>query len=393
MVKRRVVFLVVSVLLLSTMINIPYASAEEVDLTPNAKSAILIDQDTGTILFEKNSHEKLPPASITKIMTMLLIMEAIDTEQIALTDKVRISENAASMGGSQIFLEPGEEMTVDDLLKGIALASGNDASVALAEYIAGSEELFVEMMNKRVEELGLTNTQFKNSNGLPVDDHYSSAYDIAIISRELLKHEKIVEYTGLYQDYLRKDTANPFWLVNTNRLVRFYEGVDGLKTGYTNEAQFCLAATAKKDSLRVIAVVMGEPNTKTRNKEVSQLLDFAFSQYKNEVIYEEGQLVTDLEVSKGKEQIVSLIAPQQISILMKKSEKFEDYDQILKIKENVKAPIAKGDILGELQTVKDGNVVSTVPLVADSDVDKGNLLDMIKITTKSIFFLDKLTKN
>lgn len=393
MVKRKVVFLVVSLLLLSTMINIPYASAEEVDLTPNAKSAILIDQDTGTILFEKNSHEKLPPASITKIMTMLLIMEAIDNEQIALTDKVRISENAASMGGSQIFLEAGEEMTVEDLLKGIALASGNDASVALAEYIAGSEELFVEMMNKRAEELGLTNTNFKNSNGLPVDDHYTSAYDIAIMSRELLKHEKIVEYTGLYQDYLRKDTSNPFWLVNTNRLVRFYEGVDGLKTGYTNEAQFCLAATAKKDSLRVIAVVMGEPNTKTRNKEVSQLLDFAFSQYKNEVIYKEGQLVTDVEVSKGKDQKVSLVAPQQISILMKKSEKLDEYEQILKIKENVKAPIEKGDVLGEIQTVKNGNIVSTVPLIADSDVAKGNLLDMIKITTKNIFFIDKLTKN
>lgn len=219
-------------------------------------------------------------------MTMLLIMEALDQGKIALDDKVRVSENAASMGGSQIFLEVGEEMTVKDLLKGIAIASGNDASVAMAEYIAGSEEGFVHMMNKKVEELGLKNTHFVNSNGLPENDHYTSAYDIAIMSRELLKYEKITEFTGIYEDYLRKDTDNPFWLVNTNRLVRFYEGADGLKTGYTSEAKYCLSATAKRGSLRVIAVVMGEPNTKTRNKEISQLLDFAFSQYKNEVIYQ-----------------------------------------------------------------------------------------------------------
>lgn len=387
MLNKRLIYLVISALILSSFAFVPVAKAEEVDLAPNAKSAILIDQDTGTILFEKNSHEKLPPASITKVMTMLLIMEAIDTEQIKLTDIVRVSENAASIGGSQIFLEAGEEMTVEDLLKGVAVASGNDASVALAEYIAGSEEMFVDMMNKKAEELGLKNTHFVNSNGLPAKNHYSSAYDIATISRELLKYEKITDYTGIYQDYLRKDTTNPFWLVNTNRLVRFYDGVDGLKTGYTSEAKFCLSATAKKDSLRVIAVVMGEPNTKTRNKEVTQLLDYAFSQYKNSVIFEDEQIISELKIGKGKEETVGLIAPHQISILMKKSEKLEDYQQQIKLNENVVAPIEEGQVLGELNIMKDNNIVQTIPLVAANEVKKGNLLDMIKITSKQFLFI------
>jgi len=387
MIKKSIIYGVISTLIFSILF-IPVIHAEEVDFTPNARSAILIDQDTGTILFEKNSHEKLPPASITKIMTMLLVMEAIDSGQISLTDQVRISEHAASMGGSQIFLEVGEVMSVEDLLKGVALASGNDASVALAEYIAGSEEQFVQMMNKKAGELGLKDTHFMNTNGLPEENHYSSAYDVAIMSRELLKHEKITEYTGLYQDYLRKDSSHPFWLVNTNRLVRFYEGVDGLKTGYTSEAKFCLSATAKKGSLRVIAVVMGEPNTKTRNKEVSQLLDYAFNQYKNKVLYEKDQTITEVEVSKGKKESVSLTAPHQISLLMKKSEKEEEFEQVLKVKEKINAPIKKGDELGELQIIKNGELVQTISLIAGEDIEKANLWNMFKITMKKFLLIN-----
>lgn len=386
MMKKGIKYGVMSILLFSILLT-PVVKAEDVDFAPNARSAILMDQDTGTILFQKNIHEQLPPASITKVMTMLLIMEAIDSGQISWQDKVQVSEHAASMGGSQIFLEVGEQMKVEDLLKGIALASGNDASVAMAEYIAGSEEAFVQMMNKRAKELGLKNTNFLNSNGLPEPNHYTSAYDIAVISRELLKHDKITEFTGLYQDYLRKETSNPFWLVNTNRMVRFYNGVDGLKTGYTNEAKFCLAATAKKGSLRIIAVVLGEPNTKTRNKEVSQLFDYAFSQYKNEVLYQKDQQVTEVEVGKGKENTVLLASPNQISLLMKKTEKTEDFEQILKVKENVKAPVKKGDVLGELQIIKNGNQVQTIPLIAGKDIDKANLWDMIQGTTKEFFFV------
>jgi len=270
-----------------------------VDLAPGARSAILMDAGTGTIIYEKNSHDKLPPASITKIMTMLLTVEALDEGKLQLTDKVRTSEYAASMGGSQIFLEPGEEMTVDEMLKGIAMASGNDASVAIAEKIAGSESAFVDLMNKKVEELGLKDTHFANCNGLPAENHYSSAHDIAVMSRELLKHDRIIKYTGSYQDYLRKDSTKPFWLVNTNKLVRFYTGADGLKTGYTAEAKFCLSATASRDGLRAVAVVLGEPNTKTRNSEVSGMFDYLFSQYKMHTIHKEGDSIGTLKIEKA----------------------------------------------------------------------------------------------
>jgi len=383
--KKSLVLGVISVLLFS-IFPFQYTDAEEINLAPNARSAILIDQDTGTIIFDKNSHDRLAPASITKVMTMLIIMESIDSGKINYTDKVRVSEKAASMGGSQIFLEVGEEMSVQDLLKGIAVASGNDATVAMAEYIAGTEEEFVEMMNKRAKELGLKDTHFVNTNGLPEADHYSTAYDIAIMSRELLKHEKITDFTKIYQDYLRKDNADPFWLVNTNRLVRFYDGVDGLKTGYTNEAKFCLSATAKKGSFRVIAVVMGEPNSKTRNKEVSDLLNFAFNQYKNEVLFKRDQLITDVEVSKGAKMSIPLKAPYQIGILLRKGEKVEDFEQVLSIKGEIQAPIKKDDVLGKLQIVKLGKVVNEIPLVAADDVPKANLIQMFKrVLRKQVF--------
>ncbi|MFV9510746.1 D-alanyl-D-alanine carboxypeptidase family protein [Tepidibacillus sp. LV47] len=385
--KKNIIIGVISFLLFS-LLPTQLIHAEEINLAPNARSAILIDQDTGTVLFDKNSHDRLPPASITKIMTMLLIMEAIDTGKITFDDKVRVSEKAASMGGSQIFLEAGEEMTVRDLLKGIAIASGNDATVAMAEYIAGTEEEFVKMMNKKAEELGLKDTHFVNTNGLPEENHYTTAYDIAVMSRELLKHEKITEFTGIYQDYLRKDSHEPFWLVNTNRLVRFYQGVDGLKTGYTSEAKYCLAATAKKGTFRVIAVVMGEPDSKTRNKEVSELLDYAFNQYKNEVLYKKDQLVTDVEVSKGSISTIPLKAPYQIGLLLKKGEKTEDFEQILSIKEQIQAPIQKGDVLGKLQIVKAGKVINEIPLIAAEEVSKANIFQMFKKVLRKQFLID-----
>lgn len=385
MVKKSLLGLFIVTFFLS-MVLIP-VNAAEVDLAPNAKSAILIDQDTNTILFDKNCHEELPPASLTKIMTMLLIMEAIENGKINYTDNVRVSEYAASMGGSQIFLEVGEEMSVDDLLKGIALASGNDASVAMAEYIAGSEEVFVSMMNEKAEELGLMNTHFVNSNGLPESNHYSSAYDMAIMSRELLKYEKITEYTGIYQDYLRKETSNPFWLVNTNRLVRFYDGVDGLKTGFTVEAMFCMAVTAKKDDLRVITVVMGEPNTKTRSSDTTKLLDYAFSLYKNEIIYEKNQHVIDIGVEKGKANTVTLITPNQVGLLIKKGDQSEGYEHIIKTNKKISAPIEKGNVLGEIQTVKDNKVINVFPLIAESSVEKANIWDMIKKVAKNQLFI------
>lgn len=356
----------------------------EANLAPEAKSAILMDYDTGTIIYEKDAHKKLPPASITKIMTMLLIMEALDQGKIKLSDRVRTSEHAASMGGSQIFLEVGEEMTVEEMLKGIAIASANDASVAMAEHIAGTEEAFVKRMNEKAKELGLENTHFVNCNGLPAENHYTTAYDIAIMSRELLKYDLITKYTGIYQDYLRKDTDNPFWLVNTNRLVRFYEGVDGLKTGYTSEAKFCLATTAKRNNMRTIAVVMGEPSSKVRNQEVSRMLDYAFNHYETHPLYKKGEVIQTIPVDKGKEQQVNLVTAQQLSILTKKGENVDQFDKQIKIKDMVPAPVARGDVFGEIVITAEGNVLSKVDLIAENNVEKAGLWDLMKRTTRNM---------
>lgn len=270
---KRIILFFCMMMFLIRPINLS-AEERQPDLELKGKSVILIEQDTGEVLYENNSNQSLPPASMTKMMTMLLIAEAIEEGRIGLNDTVVISENAASMGGSQIFLEPNEEMTVDDLLKAVAIASANDASVALAEYVYGSEQAFIQVMNQRLTDLGLEETQFQNTTGLPAENHYSSAYDMAMIARALLRYQFITDYTSIYEDYLRKDTEDEFWLVNTNRLVKFYPGVDGLKTGFTQEAKYCLTATASKDDMRLIAVVMGAETPKERNATISSLLDF-----------------------------------------------------------------------------------------------------------------------
>ncbi|MCY9694096.1 D-alanyl-D-alanine carboxypeptidase [Paenibacillus alginolyticus] len=375
------------------MLLIPAAFAEEkkapsVDLTPNALSAVLMDADTGTVIAEKNKDAKLPPASITKIMTMLLIMEALDKGNIKMDEKVKVSEYAASMGGSQIFLEPGEEMTVEEMLKGIAMASGNDASVAMAEKIAGSEENFVQMMNDRAQQLGMKNTHFSNCNGLPVANHYTSANDIAVMSRELLKHEGITKFTGAYQDYLRKETANPFWLVNTNKLVRFYSGADGLKTGYTSEAKFCLSATAKRENLRVVAVVLGEPNTKTRNAEVTKLFDYAFAQFTNYPLFKSGDSLGNFTVNKGQVSTVPLVAKQNYSILMKKGTVTGEIRHELKLDPNLRAPIVMGQPIGKIIVYNGDNLLAEYPLESPVAVDRASWWKLFKRTTSHLFHTD-----
>ncbi|MFC4777500.1 D-alanyl-D-alanine carboxypeptidase family protein [Paenibacillus sp. GCM10023252] len=363
----------------------PSAPPAAADLAPSARSAILMDADSGTIIYEKNSHDKLPPASITKIMTMILIMEALDDGRIKLTDKVPTSEYAASMGGSQIFLEIGEEMTVDEMVKGIALASGNDASVAMAEKIAGTEAEFVKMMNDKAAQLGLKNTHFANCNGLPASDHYTSAHDIAVMSKELLKHPEITKYTGLYQDYLRKSSEKPFWLVNTNKLVRFYTGADGLKTGFTNEAKFCLSATAKRDGLRLVAVVMGEPNTKTRNAEVSKMLDYSFAQYMNHSIFKEGDSMGTLQVEKGSVASLPLQAKHSYSVLLKKGTPTNDIRYELKLNDNLKAPIKIGDQVGRIIVYQGSQVLTEFPVDAPQTIEKAGLWRLMKRSMGSLF--------
>lgn len=363
----------------------PASNAQTVDLAPSARSAILMDAESGTVIFEKNSHDKLPPASITKIMTLLLIMEALDEGTIKMTDTVRTSENAASMGGSQIFLEPGEEMSVEDMVKGIALASGNDASVAMAEKIAGTESQFVAMMNEKAKELGMNDTNFVNPNGLPVQGHYSSAHDIAIMSKELLKHKEVTQYTGLYQDYLRKTSEKPFWLVNTNKLVRFYSGADGLKTGFTSEAKYCLSATAKRDNLRVVAVVMGEPTTKQRNAEVSQMFDFAFAQYMNYPIVGEGESIGMVRIEKGMESELPLVADQPYSILLKKGTSTQDIRYELKLEEKLKAPIKQGQPIGKLAVYQGDQLIKEFDLAAPQSIDKANWWRLLRRSVGGLF--------
>ncbi|MCM3760304.1 D-alanyl-D-alanine carboxypeptidase [Alkalihalobacillus oceani] len=366
---KKILSSMVSICLLAGMMAPAVNAAEkQIELAENATSAIVIERDTGKVLFEKNSHEKLPPASMTKIMTMLLIMEAIDEGSLSYDDTVRTSEYAASMGGSQIFLEPGEEMTVTDMLKAIAVASGNDASVAMAEHIGGSEEEFVNMMNEKARELGLENTHFMNSNGLPAEDHYTTSYDLAMISKELLKYEDITKFTSIYEDYLRADTDDKFWLVNTNKLVRFYPGVDGLKTGFTREAMYCLTATAEKNDMRVISVIMGAPTPKERNAQITSMLDYAFNQFQTHKLYEREHTLAEVEVSRGDKDIVPVVTSESVSLLTKKGETIDDVVERLEITSDLRAPITKGDEVGELVLEKNGEVVSKSPVVAGDDI-------------------------
>ena len=330
-------------ILLLLFISIPLVKAEETeDLAPNAKSAIMIEASTGEILFQKNKDEKLAPASMTKMMSMLLIMEEIENGNLKWNEMITTSEKASSMGGSQIFLKVGEKMTVEDLLKGVAIASGNDAVVALAERVSGSEEQFVKRMNIRAKDLGLKNTNFINATGLTADNHYSTAYDMSLIAKELVKHEKILEFTSTYEDYLRKDTKSPFWLVNTNRLVRFKEGVDGLKTGFTDEAGYCLTATMKKDNMRLITVVMKEENTSKRSADTTKMLDYGFNIYMVQTILDEKTTIEKKKVELGKTLTTEIVPKENITILNKKSEEQKNITYKTNINKII-APVKKGD--------------------------------------------------
>ena len=382
--KKIFIILLITILLLP--LNLVKAE-ENLNLAESAKSAILMEASTGEIIFEKNSHEKLAPASMTKIMGMLLVIESIEKGVISWDEMVTVSENASGMGGSQILLSTGEKMSVRDLFKGVAIASGNDAMVALAEKIAGTEDLFVNMMNKRAKELGLKNTNFKNSHGLDEANHYSTAYDKAIISRELVKHEEVLKYTSIYEEYLRADTDEKVWLVNTNKLVRFYDGVDGIKTGSTNNAGYCLAVTAKKNNMRIIAVVMGEPDSQTRNKEVSEMLDYAFAQYGIEQLLSKNSIIGQREVEKGKEKYVELVPVEDVTVLYKKMEGKKNATYELEI-DNLKAPLKKGDVVGKLKIIENNKVTRSIDITVNKDVKKANILELYWRYLKDIFVGD-----
>ena len=371
-------------ILLLLLISIPLVKAEETEaLAPNAKSAIMIEASTGEILFQKNKDEKLAPASMTKMMSMLLIMEEIENGNLKWNEMITTSEKASSMGGSQIFLKVGEKMTVEDLLKGVAIASGNDAVVALAERVSGSEEQFVKRMNTRAQDLGLKNTNFINATGLTADNHYSSAYDMSLIAKELVKHEKILEFTSTYEDYLRKDTKSPFWLVNTNRLVRFKEGVDGLKTGFTDEAGYCLTATMKKDNMRLITVVMKEENTSKRSADTTKMLDYGFNIYMVQTILNEKTTIEKKKVELGKTLTTEIVPKENITILNKKSDDQKNITYKTNINKII-APVKKGDKVGTIDIIEDNNIISTIDATVKEDISKANILTIYLRNLKEI---------
>ena len=362
---------------------ITVVKADEVDLAKNAKSAILIEASTGEIMWEKNAHEKLAPASMTKMMSMLLVVESIDKGNLKWDQMITVSENASKMGGSQILLETGEQMSVEDLFKGVAVASGNDAVVALGEAIGGSEEMFVKMMNDRAKELGLTETNFKNPHGLDEENHYSSAHDMAMIGKELVKHKKVLEYTGIYEDYLRKGTSKEFWLVNTNKLVRFFKGVDGLKTGYTDTAGYCLTATIEKDGMRLISVVMGEPEATTRSSETTGLINYGFSMYSLEKMLTTSSNLGNAKVYQGENEYVTLQPLKDVSILNNKNKEKRNVTYTLDIK-TIKAPVKKGEIVGKLNVIENGKTIDKIDVTVKENVKKATLIKMYLRNSKNI---------
>ena len=379
-VRGRVVL--AAAILFGWMTSFVYAAPEtaaEADLKIQAKSAVLLDAGTGTFLYEQNSHEEFPPASVTKIMTMLLSMEAVKQGKVSFDDPVTISERAASMGGSQMFMEAGEQQTLETLLRGVSICSANDACVACAEYIGGTEEIFVEKMNRRAKELGMKNTHFVNTNGLPVANHYTSAYDIGIMSRELLKFDEPKEWFRTWQTTVQvgKDgkKKTELGLTNTNRLIKLYPGADGIKTGFTQDAGYCLSGSATKGDLTLIAVVLGCESTNVRWKETMRLLDYGFASYDCMKAAEQGQSFGKIAVEKGAQDSVAATIPEEVRLLIRKGEKNKISKKVI-LKEAVAAPVCAGDPVGELILYRGKKELERHSLVADRDISKAGLFTL-----------------
>ena len=352
------------------------------DLTPNAESGILIEYSTGKILYSKKIDEKLAPASMTKIMTLLLIMEAVEEGKINLDDNISISTNASSMGGSQVFLDPNTEMKAEELIKSIAIASANDSAVAMAEAISGTTANFVSRMNSRAKELGCKNTNFKNVHGLDEEGHYSTAYDMSLIARELLKHEQILKYTSTYEAYLNKPNGTSTWMVNTNKLIKYYTGLDGLKTGFTKTAGYCLTSTAKRNDMRLISVVMKEPSSQVRNSETISLLNYGFSNYKIKTILKKNQKLGTIEVQTGKKELADITILEDATNLESINDNKEYSFNI--VTDKVKAPLKKGDKVGTLELTEQGTIIKRLNITVKENIPKANIWDLYKRNFKSI---------
>lgn len=366
---KKIIIIFTGILLCISKVN-----ADEI-FAPSSKSAILIEASTGEVLYEKNANEKLKPASMTKMMTLLLTFEAIERGNLKLTDEVIVSINASGMGGSQILLETGEKMAVDNLIKGVAIASGNDAAVALAEKIGGTEDYFVELMNKRATELGLKNTHFQNAHGIDAENHYSTAYDMSVIARELLKHEKITDYTKIYEMYLRENTNRKVWLVNTNKLVRFYDYIDGLKTGYTRGAGYCITLTGMKNGMRLIAVTMDEPSIESRNRETLGLIDYGFAQYELETLLSKESIIATKTIAKSIQRKVDVVPLEDIKVLNKKMQNKKTVTYKIDIN-NIEAPVNKGNVVGSITLIENDKETRTIPLTVKESIKKANIFEL-----------------
>ena len=381
------------IIVLFSFLMIPFFKVVAEDITEYSESAILIEATTGKVLYEKEANLEKAPASMTKIMSMILIMDAINNGAFTMEDKVVISENAHSMGGSQVYLNTGDTYKVKDLLKSIAIASANDAVVAMSEKVAGTTEKFVEMMNNKCKELGCKHTHFVNPHGLDAEGHYSSAKDMSLMASYLINnYPEILNFTSIYEDYLQRPDGSSTWLVNTNKLVRFYSDVDGLKTGFTETAGYCLTATAKKSNMRLISVVMGVDTPDNRTSDTVKLLNYGFNTYKLRTIYEKNKVIDEARVEKGKEESVKLILMNEASELLNVNDKDKEYTINVKIDKLV-APLKKGKEIGTAEIIdNEGNIVGEVGITVNKDVLKANLWDYYKRNLNTIFSGKRIIK-
>lgn len=366
--KKITLILLISILFIPNIVK-----ANKLDITPNAKSAILIDSNTGEILYQKNKDQKTSIASLTKMMGLILIFEKIDNGSLKTSEILTTSKNAKEMGGTQIWLEEGEKISVDDLLKGITMASANDAMVLMAERVSGTEQEFVKEMNKKARQLGLKNTNFVNCTGFDEKGAYSTANDTALIAKELLKHKKIINYTSKYESYIRENTDNKTWIVNTNKLVKYYKGVDGLKTGYTDEAGSSLAVTALKENLRLIAISFGYNDTNTRNNEAKAMLDYGFNQYKSTNIYKKNKVIKEIKLDKSDQNKVKLLLKEDLNVIEKKGEKSKKYTYQIKLN-NINYPTKKGETLGTLYLKDNNKTLKEISLITDRNINKASIM-------------------
>lgn len=374
---RKILFLLI-------LLCIPF-NVFSLELIPNAESGILLEPFSGKIIFEKEKDKQVSVASLTKMVAQIIILEEVEKGKIKWTDVVTVSKNAADMGGSQIYLSEGEKITVEDLMKGISVASGNDATVAMAEYISGSEEKFVKRMNKKVKELGLKNTHFVNCTGLDEKGHFSSAYDMAIIARELIvNHPEILRFSSIYEDYLRENTPNKFWLVNTNKLISQYSGTDGLKTGHTDDAGYCLASTVKRGDLRLIGIVLGEKDSKIRNKETIDLLDYGFNNTKLRTLKKKNSIIKNIVLDKSNKKSINLVLKNNLNVI-EDIDSNNKYSYDIKINE-ITLPIKKGDMLGTILVKMNEKEVARGELISDKSVGRLSLFSLFKNNLFNIIF-------